>query len=1135
MQSSSSSSLSRLAVALFIAVVGLLLGTPVYGQRGSGTGTSGQNDTLGLGHGFLPLATRYFAAELVRNAQVLVSLRPAAGDTGPSSSPSASSSFDFLPRDRITSRARNGQHHWGDVNLRYRLVATAAAATDSSDKTSKSSSPWIDVSSATARKPVTSLPQSKQPSNNGSPQSPENMTVLASADLGPTLSPSAGGSGHLPFTIVREWLDVDGDLGLRFRITYTKSPSSSSSPSGGAAPVLQIGSLGFPAIANSIFTGRSPQEVQAVCSLADPYVGMDAGYLRIAPVSGKANASVLLVTPLRGTRTPFEAYRNLLDEPSGGDGDSVNAYGTQSFEGLYEWQTITAAWADNEWRAGRRVAGVAGSTNGSPWNGQGRGPVTLLQPGDSVEVGLRFSITGTQESNSRSSSNAVNVGPPAVDATLRRPELDMPVVRGVPGYVLPRDLPGKLFVWPPSSTENITVTVHPTDALSLSLIDAANGDKNTTSITPPPLEYLVTPSATAWGRIRVDLTYHMSTTTMLLQTVHYYVTKPAPEAVADLGRFLTTKQLFTDASDPFGRGAASSVLTYDAEAGDVVRQDPRVWIAGLSDEAGAGSYLAAAAKQAALPDAGELAVLVPFVDRVLWGVVQQGNTSSSGSSSNKDPYGVRKSVFFHDTAAVPRYAYNRSIDWTSWTSWTRTQAYATNRAYDYVHVAATYWALYRAARAYPDVFAGLDASAYTAFLPSKETPPWKWYLQQAAETVQRAMATTGAGTGTPKAEHANDGLMGETVFGALLADLQREAAEPSAGDSSTRSFSSAATTIESVMRARARRWAAAAVPFGSEMAWDSTAQEGVHLWATRFGDGATAHKAVETVVGFTPAVPHWGWNGNARRYWDNKYGGKLQRIERQIHHYGSALNGLVLLPGVAASAATAGAPRGVGVEVSAVADEVAYYTRVGFAGSGTAPLTNIAADGCASASFHSWPDTLAWDAYSGDYGPGFLGMVLGSGTYVVQDTEQLSTGRLLCYGGAMTSTSTTTTTTTTAEKKNKDRQTITVHPRDAWQRRIFVGPLGLLVSIDAGIIESFSFLVSESSRVSSPSQPLYLTIRQREGAPRAAATVVWLESMAANYTVVPANQSDTDMSRSRGGWRVPLQGTAPVTITITPS
>lgn len=910
-------------LAGYAYVVLLVAAAAVLAQSSS----AAANDSLGLAHGVLPLATRRFAAELVRDAQVLVSLRPAGRATGPPPS------FDYLPRDRLSSRARNGQHHWGDVLLRYRLVAA--------DGKASASPSWIDVSSVAARKPVTaaSTPEARSPQDVAT-----NITVLAAADLAATLS-----SPRLPLSIVREWLDVDGDLGVRFRIAYGAGASPPTTAAEQSA--LQIGGLGFPAVANSIFTGRSPEDVQTLCSLVDPYVGMDAGFLRVAPVSGRADTPLLLVTPLPGTATPLAAYRN-LDEPAAGrDGDPTNAYGTQTFEGLYAWEAVTAAWDVREWRpGGAAVAGVLGSTNGAPWNagvaGNRSAPVTL-RPGASADFGLRFTLAPG--------------GHEAVDAALRRPDVDLPVVRGVPGYVLPQTgLAGQLFVWAPRGTARIGVAVHPEGALRVAQrrAEAKGGAEG-------PLEYTVTPNSTAWGRVRVELTYHGAASghsTGTLQTVHYYVTKPAPEAVGEAGRFWTTRQLLNDSADPFGRSApgTAAILTYDAEARDVVRQDARVWIAGLSDEAGAGSYLAAAAKQAVQPDARELAVLVPFVDRVLWGVVQDNGTAAAAG----DAFAVRKSVFYYDPAAVqtPPY-YAPSIDWTSWTSWTRAQARATDR-----------------------------------------TAPWQWYLRQAAATARRAFARSPT-TGAPLAEHADDGLMGETVLAALLADLQREAAEPGAGtgagtgaDAWPAAFAAAAAAIERLMRARVRRWAAAAVPFGSEMGWDSTAQEGVYAWAARFGAGrgaggtsTNAAQAVQTVLGFTPAVPHWAWHANARRYWDNVYGGKLRHIERQVHHYGSALNGLVLLGGGMASASSSPS------HCAASCPSSAFLLRLGYAGV-VAPLTNIAPDGFASASFHSRPDTLAWDAYSGDYGPGFLGMVLGAGAFVVADTEPLSTGRLLCYG-----------------------------------------------------------------------------------------------------------------------------------------
>lgn len=35
-----------------------------------------------------------------------------------------------------------------------------------------------------------------------------------------------------------------------------------------------------------------------------------------------------------------------------------------------------------------------------------------------------------------------------------------------------------------------------------------------------------------------------------------------------------------------------------------------------------------------------------------------------------------------------------------------------------------------------------------------------------------------------------------------------------------------------------------------------------------FGIEDKRRQSIETIIGYMPTVAHWGWNGNARRYWD---------------------------------------------------------------------------------------------------------------------------------------------------------------------------------------------------------------------------------------------------------------------------
>jgi hypothetical protein len=156
-------------------------------------------------------------------------------------------------------------------------------------------------------------------------------------------------------------------------------------------------------------------------------------------------------------------------------------------------------------------------------------------------------------------------------------------------------------------------------------------------------------------------------------------------------------------------------------------------------------------------------------------------------------------------------------------------------------------------------------------------------------------------------------------------------------------------------------------------------------------------------------------------------------------------------------------------------------------------LSNINQDGFAAASFHSWPDTLKWDGYSGDYGPNFLALALGSATYVVDDADL---GQV-AYGGLLTA----------------DGTSITVETRDPVRRRVFIGSLGIFITIDAGIISQFSFDQSSGS--------VTLTLAQLDGVPAAENAIVWVETTAgtANYTIAGAEEA-------RGGWQIPLNGSS---------
>jgi hypothetical protein len=485
---------------------------------------------------------------------------------------------------------------------------------------------------------------------------------------------------------------------------------------------VEIGSLGLPVSINNIFTDRPAEETQEKCSFADPYMGLHAGYVRVTHLKGTGNA--LVVAPLGSTR--FEAWR-FLPEPQGNF-----SYQSQTYEGNYEWQVHGLAWAQNEWNSS------------TPWN---RPTSKTLAPGEVYSVGLRFALADSIQD---------------IENTVS--ETGTPSSIGFPGYVVPLGSISRLYLNHTSAVKTIS-----SDSAFTITTPGAAGDA-----------YELTPTGSVWGRARIDIVYQDGKE----HTVHYFITKSAPATLGDMGHFFTTSAYYNDTSNPFGR--APSIMTYDSEVGEIVEQDSRVWIAGLSDEGGTGAYLAAAMKQFVQPVAREVSAVDNFIHDTLVGTIQQNGT-----------LGVVASTFFYEPDAV-NYTYSSSLDWTSWTSWNRERAYTTRRAYNYVHPVAMLWAMYRIARDYPEQ--ELRAS-------------WEWYLSRAYNTTQYCLSNESV-----NCDYGLVGLMGETVLGELLQDLKRE------------NMTTEAAALEATMKYRAQLWDTQTVPFGSEMAWDSTGQEGVYYW-----------------------------------------------------------------------------------------------------------------------------------------------------------------------------------------------------------------------------------------------------------------------------------------------------------------
>lgn len=183
-----------------------------------------------------------------------------------------------------------------------------------------------------------------------------------------------------------------------------------------------------------------------------------------------------------------------------------------------------------------------------------------------------------------------------------------------------------------------------------------------------------------------------------------------------------------------------------------------------------------------------------------------------------------------------------------------------------------------------------------------------------------------------------------------------------------------------------------------------------------------------------------------------------------LHHYGSSLNSLPLLdnflhsnpPPTSASNIAAHATHAT--PTTPPAAQSFYDLRIGYGGH-MGVLTNIHPDGFGSMGFHAWPETLAWDGFSGDFGAGYLGHVVGSVCVLVHH-ERLG---WLGFGGNV-------------EEIQKEEEgeggggggeggrggivggvKVKVQPKDTVRRKIYVASIGAKIEISAGVIREFVY------------------------------------------------------------------------------
>jgi len=710
---------------------------------------------------------------------------------------------------------------------------------------------------------------------------------------------------------------------------------------------------------------------------------------------------VLLVLPLASAGGGgFEAWRPLKHE------DRANY--DWMHEMLYEIMLHTKAYSEAEWRSAE------------PWE---LPTAALLAPGANRTYGLRLRLAQDVEH--------------VTDALLAA---GVPVAVPLPGPTLHLDMTdARLHVHLPPHLQLRSAAAEPegcTGAELDAVLPVGEDAAGAEAARLPRVQTLrLTP--TRAGRCRLRLHYTSgsgggggssttttttTTTTETVQTVHLLLLEPAAALLQKFGDFSSSRGwLSANASDPWSRGPA--LLGTDADKdggrGGALLEDPRVFMGGLSDESGAAASLAMASKQLGLPVQSEVDQLEEYVHETLWaGAAGERKRFLQG----KD-YSVRLSMLYWSdeierdgsemAAAVQRAApslyatchkcwatCSKKRDCCYWMHcWSEEHSLESWRAYNYPHVAALYWSLYRVGRHFSP--------------PLTRRQSWRYYLEQAGRTAVAMWKFGGKGT-------SQWGLMVGSIFALVYADLVREG------------MSELAAELDGVRNTRMKKWLALEFPYGSEFPWDSTGHEEIHTWLLMHQHHLAANRTVQAVLAYSSVVPHWAYCGSARRYWDFTINGKTQwGNEREFHHYGSTLNAVAVLDSYRAYPARS------------------HLLRLG-ACALLGHLSNIHPSGAASMAWHGDPALLRRDAFSGDYGIGLYGYWRSAASYVACMPPHGWVCMLcdLVVGlgdGAQNGGST--------DGGHCDEHThLTITPRDALRRRVYIAPLGLTISVEGAAI-----------------------------------------------------------------------------------
>ena len=437
------------------------------------------------------------------------------------------------------------------------------------------------------------------------------ISELAAADLTNSLLPEGNSCGApappvSAFILQRRWARGADNTSLVLTFTVTNN----------ATEAVEIGALGlslpFPWSAGTAAGDKAS-------TFVDPSIAGQHGFATVTRLSGKKE--VLMIT------AGWTAHAgSAVGVPSKSPATAKTKTSLEAWQGSQsqgEWLCHSKAYANSEW-----------STSGKQWL---EPTSAILQPkgsangADTAEYSLVFSVATTVREKDAALTAAGNA-----------------IAVGVPGYILGADMTtAKLLVKAPTGAKVATVTSDES-----ALVVGAFVPASAAGWTAIPLK------AVSDGRPRLTIQYTDGST----QVISY---RTIGESFADhIDRFSAYQASTTffngSTGDPFKRGP--SMMPWDRELNQHVTDDPRTYVVGLSDDAGAGANVGYAAKLRYRPTQDELDRLDDYIEHTLWGAEPDG-AGVPVSLQDQSTYGIKSSMFWSVTAGeinetgMPGYNY----------------------------------------------------------------------------------------------------------------------------------------------------------------------------------------------------------------------------------------------------------------------------------------------------------------------------------------------------------------------------------------------------------------------------------------------------------------------------------------------